>query len=433
MIRSELPRPARRPVLKAAAVGLAAALLLSACGRDETPAGPAATGAPISEGPATGTLNLWAQGAEAQLLPELLKEFEAENPGLKINVTAVPWDAAHNKYQTAIAGGTTPDLAQMGTTWMTDFSDAFDPAPAEIEMSAFFPGSVASTEVNGTKFGVPWYVDTRVIYYRTDLAEKAGITEFPTSWDGLQSMASAMKTEAGAEYGIQLPASGTDSFQSMLPFLWSNGAELINADQTKWTFDTPEVVDALKYYQSYFEKGLADKAPATGAGAGEAAFVNGAVPMLVAGPSALGQLDLAGGADFPAKYMVATFPEKVSGTSFIGGSNMVVFKEAKNRDAAWKLTQWLSQPEVQLKWYKTSGNLPANAGTWQDPSLADDKKLAVFGEQLKDTDFPPSVTTWTQVSAAADTQLEQIVKAGKDPAAAMKELQAAADAIGTGK
>ncbi len=66
----------------------------------------------------------------------------------------------------------------------------------------------------------------------------------------------------------------------------------------------------------------------------------------------------------------------------------------------------MSQPEVQLKWYKTSGNLPANASTSEDPSLADDKKLAVFGDQLKDTDFPPSVTTWTQVSAAADTQLE---------------------------
>ena len=57
----------------------------------------------------------------------------------------------------------------------------------------------------------------------------------------------------------------------------------------------------------------------------------------------------------------------------------------------------------------------------------------MFGEQLKDTNFPPTISTWTQVSAAADTQLEQIVKAGKDPAAAMKDLQAAADSIGTGK
>jgi len=56
----------------------------------------------------------------------------------------------------------------------------------------------------------------------------------------------------------------------------------------------------------------------------------------------------------------------------------------------------------------------------------------VFGEQLKDTNAPPSVPTWTQVSAAADTQVEQIVKAGKDPAQALKELQAQAASIGIG-
>ena len=79
--------------------------------------------------PASGTITLWAQGSEGEALPALLKEFEAENPGVKVNVTAIPWDAALSKYQTAIAGGTTPDVAQMGTTWMGDFADSFDATP----------------------------------------------------------------------------------------------------------------------------------------------------------------------------------------------------------------------------------------------------------------------------------------------------------------
>jgi multiple sugar transport system substrate-binding protein len=418
-------------IRKIAALGLAAGLLLTGCGRDNASSTTAETGKSIASGAATGTINMWAQGSDAQFLPQLLKDFEAENPGVKVNVTAIPWDAAHNKYQTAIAGGTTPDLAQMGTTWMTDFSDAFDPKPAEIDTSGFFPSSVKSTEVAGATLGVPWYVDTRVLYYRKDLAASAGFSQFPTTWDGLTSLAKALKSQDGVKSGIQLPVSGADSFQSMLPFLWSNGAEFISKDNTKWTFDTPEIVEALKYYQSFFTDGLADKNPP--AGGGEAAFVNGTAPVLIAGPSELGQLDQAGGPGFQNKYMVAQFPKKVSGTSFIGGSDMVVFKDAKNRDGAWKLTQWLSKPEVQTKWYKISGDLPALQSSWKDPSLAGDPKLAVFGEQLKDTNFPPTISTWTQVSAAADTQLEQIVKAGKDPAAAMKELQATADSIGTGK
>jgi multiple sugar transport system substrate-binding protein len=419
-------------IRKIAVLGLAAGLLLTGCGRDNTSVG-AETAKAIAGGAATGTINLWAEGAEAQLLPEFLKDFEAKNPGVKVNVTALPWDAAHNKYQTSIAGGTTPDVAQMGTTWMSDFKDAFETNPAEIDTSGFFPSSVKSTQVGGATYGVPWTVDTRVIYYRKDLAEKAGFSEFPQTWDGLKSMAQALKSQPGVKTGIQLPVSGADSFQSMLPFLWSNGAKIISDDHSKWTFDTPEIVEALKYYQGFFSDGLADKNPTTGAGAAEAAFVNGTAPVLIAGPGEPAQLDQAGGPGFQDKYMVAKFPKKETGTSFIGGTDLVVFKDAKNRDAAWKLVQWLSQPEVQTNWYKKSGSLPALQSSWKDSSLAGDKKMAVVVEQLKDTNFPPTVSTWTQVAAAADTQLEQIVKAGKDPAAAMKELQAAADSIGTGK
>ena len=113
---------------KIAALGLAAGLLLTGCGRDNAATSTTETGKAVAGGAATGTINMWAQGDEAKL-PGFLKEFEAANPGVKVDVTAIPWDAAHNKYQTAIAGGTTPDIAQMGTTWMGDFGDAFDPTP----------------------------------------------------------------------------------------------------------------------------------------------------------------------------------------------------------------------------------------------------------------------------------------------------------------
>src|SRR5437867_12060141 len=119
---------------KAAVIGLAAALLLTACGRDTgSGSGPTESAAPIASGPATGTITVWAQGAEGAALPAVAKEFEAANPGVKVNVTAIPWDAAHNKYQTSIASGSTPDVAQMGTTWMADFADAFDPTPRGID------------------------------------------------------------------------------------------------------------------------------------------------------------------------------------------------------------------------------------------------------------------------------------------------------------
>ena len=414
---------------------LAGLLVLSACGRSTDTGAASESSAPaatISAGPATGALTMWAQGAEGENLPALLKEFEAANPGVTVDVTAIPWDAAHNKYQTAIAGGQTPDIAQMGTTWMGDFADAFDAAPGEFADAGFFAGSVNSTEVNGAMVGVPWYVDTRVVFYRKDLAEQAGYATFPTNYDDFKAMAKAMQDKAGAQWGIQLLAGGDGSFQSVLPFGWSGGAELMDTTGGTWSLDSPEWVKAMTYYQSFFTDGIANPAPNMGAGAAEAAFVDGSAPMMISGPYEIGNLEKAGGAVFTDKYAVATLPKDKSATSFVGGSNLAVFKQSANRDAAWKLVQWLSQPEVQAKWYQATGDLPSVESAWKEGVLADDPKLSLFGEQLKDTNSPPSVPTWTQVSAAADTQVEQIVKAGKDPAQAMKELQAQAASIGIG-
>lgn len=414
----------------------AMALTLTACGRSaDTPAGGAASAEPaatLSSGPATGALTVWAQGAEGEKLPALLAEFTAANPGVTVDVTAVPWDAALSKYQTAIAGGQTPDVAQMGTTWMGDFADAFDPTPSSIDTAGFFPGSVKSTQVNGTTYGVPWYVDTRVVYYRTDLAAQAGYDTFPTNWDDFKAMAKALQTEAGAQWGLQLLAGVDGSFQGSLPFAWSNGAQLMNADSTAWTLNTPEWVEAFQYYQSFFTDGIANPNPPITAGTAEASFVDGSAPMLIDGPFMIGALEDAGGAGFAEKYAVATLPKKQSATSFVGGSDLVVFKNSPNRDAAWKLVQWLTQPETQVKWYQATGDLPSVQAAWEDPALAADPKLTVFGSQLEDTNAPPSVPTWTQIAAAGDTQLEQMVKSGKEPAGALEELQASAESIGTG-
>ena len=97
----------------------------------------------------------------------------AENPDAKVNVTAVPWDAAHQKIASAIAAKQTPDVSMVGTTWQGEFAKtgALDPTPADlISKDAFFPGAWDTTVVDGTAYGVPWYVETRVIYYRKDLA-----------------------------------------------------------------------------------------------------------------------------------------------------------------------------------------------------------------------------------------------------------------------
>ncbi|WP_344252916.1 sugar ABC transporter substrate-binding protein [Terrabacter carboxydivorans] len=414
----------------------AAALTVSACGRSADNGGSAAgqTGAAVSTGKATGTITVWAMGAEGASLPKLTADFEAANPGVKVQVTAIPWPAAHDKFTTAITAGKTPDVAMVGTTWMGEFasSDALDPTPASIDKSAFFDGAQKTTEVKGTSYGIPWYVETRVLYYRTDLAKKAGYDTVPTDWQGLKDMAKAMQTKAGAQYGIGLQAGGEGSWQTVMPFAWSDGAELTKDGGKAYNFDSPALLKATKYYQSFFTDGISNKsAPATPTT--EPDFASGKVPMFISGPWEMSAVEKVGGAGFKDKYNVAPIPAGSAGSSsFVGGSNFVVFKNTKNRDTSWKFVQWLTDPKVQAKWYTISTDLPSVKSAWQDPALASDKKLAVFGKQLETAKAPPSFPTWEQAVKGLDTEMEKITKTGEDPATGLKTAQQQADSIGTG-
>jgi multiple sugar transport system substrate-binding protein len=125
-------------------------------------------------------------------------------------------------------------------------------------------------------------------------------------------------------------------------------------------------------------------------------------------------------------------PKEQAGTSFVGGSDLAVFKGSKNRDSAWKFVQYLSQPQVQVKWYQTASDLPSVQSAWDDSSLSGDKFLSKFGEQLKDAKSPPAIPTWEQVAAVIDGEVEKATIGNTSAADAVKAMQQQATSIGTG-
>ena len=154
--------------------------------------------------------------------------------------------------------------------------------------------------------------------------------------------------------------------------------------------------------------------------------------MFISGPWMMSAVEKAGGEGFEDKYDVMQIPADTQSSSFVGGSNLVVFKNTENRDSAWKFVQWLAEPETQVDWYGISTDLPSVKSAWQDPALADDSKLAVFGKQLETAQAPPSFSTWEQVVSTFDTEMEKVTKTGADPAAALETVQSQAESIGTG-
>ena len=113
------------------------------------------------------SLRFWAFGREGEVVQELVRDFVREYPGQAIRVQQMPWSAAHEKLLTAIVGRATPDMAQMGNTWIPEMVTlgALAPVGARLSDSSYFPGIVATNVVADTLFGVPWYVDTRVLFW----------------------------------------------------------------------------------------------------------------------------------------------------------------------------------------------------------------------------------------------------------------------------
>src|SRR5664280_3060752 len=192
---------ARGAPLRVAAILAVGALLIASCGTNTGSTAPgastgqagasagaasagAASAGAASQAPAispaaavSGTLTVWAMGNEGVKLKDLAATFMKDNPGTTVNVTPVDWGQAVAKLQTAIAGHQTPDVSQMGTDMMGQFAatGALEVVPANFQASTFFSSAWNTNIVNGTVYGVPWYVETRVLYYRKDIATKAGI------------------------------------------------------------------------------------------------------------------------------------------------------------------------------------------------------------------------------------------------------------------
>ncbi|MFE9043545.1 extracellular solute-binding protein [Streptomyces sp. NPDC007818] len=418
---------------RATSVGLAALLLATACGRTAD-SGPDKQAASLGDGPAKGKVTMWSMGDPDLTLEALAKEFEKRNPEADVQVTPVPWDAAHDKLTTAIAGGNGPDVSLIGSTWMAEMAamNGFEATPKEISPGAFFPGQWETTEYQDTAYGVPFIADTSVIYYRTDLARKAGITRPAQDWDGFYANLEALQKTAGKQNPKLRHASGMqtgfNAWLFWLPLVWQSGGDIYDAGTKKFTFDSPEVTQALEYYGKIF----ANKMAPTDKTDGQQGFRDGLIATLQQGASVGGNLHK-DSPELDASWQTMPLPANRDSAGLAGGSDLAVFKSSDNKDAAWKFVRFLTEAENLATYGAGTGQLPAAIGAWSDERMKSNSKLAAFREQLEVTKAPPALTTWQQIASAIDSELEKLALGKAGVAEVQKALQSKATSIGTGR
>ena len=426
------------------ALVLSLALAAAACGTNDEPGGGASAAPPASADPrqvrragrhrpprVSGELTVWAMGNEGTKLSVMADKFMAANPDVNVSVTPVDWGQAVAKLQTAIGGGETPDISQMGTDMMGQFVEtgALEPVGDAIDPSVFFESAWQTNVVDGQAYGVPWYVETRVLYYRTDVAEKAGITAAPTTWDELKAMAKAMKEQGGAEWGISL---GTKNAQEYLPFVWSNGGDVLGEDGA-FALDSPQAVEALEFYDSFFEEGLTPKSVPEGFDI-TPAFVSGTHPMFFSGPWHVGLITDAGGADIEGKWAVVPMPKK--------DERHVVRRWGQPRRLQGQREQGRrlglrpvhgrpGQPGRLVRRGDRAARRPELPGTIRPSRTTRTSRSSA--QQLEDTKAPPAIPTWNEVGSAINDNLERVTTGDVAPADGAKAMEDEATAIGTGQ
>ena len=361
-------------------------------------------------------VEFWGMGREGEVVAELVPEFERRNPGIRVAVQQIPWTAAHEKLLTAHVGGSLPDVAQMGNTWVPEFHvvgaledlTPLETASASTNREEFFDGIWETSTIDGRLYGIPWYVDTRVLFYRSDLLRAAGFDAPPRSWSEWVRVCAALKAKSGRDdfHPMLLP---TNEWPQPVVLAVNLGAPLIAADATA-QFSEPRFVEAFSFYLDFFRRGDAPVVAGSQIANLYQQFGEGEFAMLITGPWNVGEMRRRLPAEMQGRWTTAPIPAPDGtpwpGLSIAGGSSLVVFEKSEQKEAAWKFIEFLTEPEQQVRFYKLSGNLPARRAAWDDPTLKQDREMAAFRTQLDHTVALPRIPEWERIATAIFEQGE---------------------------
>jgi len=383
-------------------------------------------------------IEFWSLGREGEVVAEMIPEFERRNPGIKVVMQQIPWIAAHEKLLTAFVGDATPDVAQMGNTWVPEFVTVralddltgFAATSRTIDQRDYYAGVWATNIVDGKLYGIPWYVDTRVLFYRSDLLASVGYPNGPHTWSEWMDCMERLVRERKSRFGILAP---TNQHEPIELLAMSNGSRFLNADGTRGAFREPPFRDAFAFYAEMFRRGYAPKVSNEQVANLYQQFAQADFAMHITGPWQIGEFSRRLPANMQDKWMTAPLPARdasqPTGISMAGGSSLVLFRAAKNKEAARKLIEFLSEPAQQVRFYELCGDLPARRSAWRARTLASDPHFAAFRVQLERVAPFPPVPEWEQIATTLYEHGDATVRGAMTIDAALADLDRTADRI----
>lgn len=293
----------------------------------------------------------WESGDKLTWMQSLVDRYEKENPGIKINLETVPWDEYWQKMPVLMAAGRAPDIMFMVSgnvqryALMGGLAD-MSPYLTDEYIATLYEPHLEMVTYDGDKIAaLPFTLTAPTVFYNKNAAAAAGINPPKTpeeawTWAEFKEAAIKMKEAAGTPYGVHIV---TRDFWR-LPFLYQNGAAVLNEDRTASAINSPEAARALQFLQDLTKEGIASSPVDQMAGD---MFIAGLIPMVVGAHWDIATYERSiEGFEYDATFM----PREKQHAVALGGDFLAVYSQSKYPEEAVRFIQWVTSPEINSEY-----------------------------------------------------------------------------------
>jgi multiple sugar transport system substrate-binding protein len=389
-----------------------------------------AMGATAEAGTVRVTIAEYSKGT-GPYFDEAAKAFEAANPGTKIQIEVVPWDNLQQKLTTDISAGANADLSIIGTRWLLDYVSQDVVVPLDSYVTPDFKARFIDTFLtpsimSGKVYGLPIAASARALYYNKDVFKKAGYDAPPATWADFKAAAEKIKATGGGVFPFGLQGKEIETDVYFYYALWSYGGEIIK--NGKSGLGSQAAIDAAGLYKSFIDGGLTEPgATSYNREDVQNLFKQGKVATVITAPFLTGQIRK----EAPnLNYGVAPIPAGPSGDQGTYGvtDSIVMFKNSKVKDEAWKFLDFLFTTDQRTKFDKVEGFLPVNVAEAKNPMFADDPDLKVFASLLPKARFAPVIPGWEDIAQTTSNAIQKIYLGQGEAKATLADAAAKIDA-----
>jgi multiple sugar transport system substrate-binding protein len=322
-----------------------------------------------------------------QAIDELIKRFEAANPGIRVKHTHVPYDDFRLKIAAAIPAGQGPDVVQLFYGWLQDYlkaqllqplpTELFD--PAEIERD-FYP-LVRQMKVDGRYYAVPTAVRSLALFWNRKLMQEAGLdpAKPPQTLDELVDGARKMTKRDGAgnllQAGIALDMGLQDHHWIREVLIRQMGGQPYSADGRSVAYNTPAGQRAVAWYTDLVSR---EKVSQFGfLTDGVTAFRSGRAGLMIDGSFRLAAFDGQAGLDYAVGELPAQGGRRFNFASYwVNG--LTPKATGPKKEAAAKFLRFITTPAAMELWLEKVGELPARKAVAERDAIRNHPKYGAF-------------------------------------------------------